>query len=212
MDFILTYLDNKKNDLESDTRINLLINRSLRENLDSVLLKPLLQINKKEKKLLEKSEDQLQVLWRDLKLGSLDKLGTDKTTEKFIRTIRQSLSNETLVALTELYSPLINWFFASFPNRFLLSSSPGMIAENLTIFNKLERPAIVNVITNARGQLNALLIYVHDLPQIHSRIAYTLNLKHLTIGSAKINQINFASGQVAFCYYLKVSKRDGQNK
>ena len=211
MDFILTYLDNKKNDLESDTRINLLINRSLRENLDSVLLKPLLQINKKEKKLLEKSEDQLHVLWRDLKLGSLDKLGTDKTTEKFIRTIRQSLSNETLVALTEIYSPLINWFFASFPNRFLLSSSPGMIAENLTIFNKLERPAIVNVITNARGQLNALLIYVHDLPQIHSRIAYTLNLKHLTIGSAKINQINFASGQVAFCYYLKVSKREEDN-
>ena len=147
MDFILSYLDNKKNDLESDTRIDLLINRSLSENLDSVLLNPLLQINKKEKKLLEKSEDQLQVLWRDLKLGSLDKRGTDQTTEKFIRTIRQSLSNETLVTLTELYSPLINWFFASFPNRFLLSSSPGMIAENLTIFNKLERPVIVNVIT-----------------------------------------------------------------
>ena len=125
------------------------------------MLNPLLQINKKEKKLLEKSEDQLQVLWRDLKLGSLDKRGTDQTTEKFIRTIRQSLSNETIVTLTELYSPLINWFFASFPNRFLLSSSPGMIAENLTIFNKLERPAIVNVITNARGQLNALsLIHI----------------------------------------------------
>ena len=150
------------------------------------MLTPLERINQKERKLLEKSEAELQVLWRDLKLGSLDEHGTDQTTDKFIRTIRQSLSNETLVALTEIYSPLINWFFASFPNRFLLSSPPGMVAENLTIFNKLERPAIVNIITNARGRLNGLLIYVHDLPQIHSRIAYTLNLKHLNIESAVI--------------------------
>jgi len=206
MDFIQTYLDIKKTDLASDTRIDLLIKRSLRENIESVLLKPLERINKKERKLLEKSEIELQVLWRDLKLGSLDKHGTDQTTEKIIRIIRQSLSDKTLVKLTELYSPLINWFFASFPNRFLLSSPPGMVAENLTIFNKLKLPAIVNVITNSRGRLNGLLIYVHDMPQIHSKIAYTLNLKHLNIESAKINQIKFASGKVAFCYYIKVSK------
>ena len=211
IDFIQAYLDIKKNDLESDTRIDLLIKRSLRENIESVLLKPLERINKKERKLLEKSEVELQVLWRDLKLGSLDKHGTDQTTEKIIRIIRQSLSNKTLVELTELYSPLINWFFASFPNRFLLSSPPGMVAENLTIFNKLERPAIVNVITNERGRLNGLLIYVHDLPQIHSKIAYTLNLKNLNIESAKINQIKFASGKVAFCYYLKVTKGEEDN-
>ncbi len=211
MDFIQTYLDIKKNDLESDTRIDLLINRSLRENIESVLLTPLKEINKEERKLLGKSEDDLQVLWRDLKLGSLDKQGTDQTTDKFIRTIRQSISKKSLVTLTELYSPMINWFFAAFPNRFLLSSTPDMLAENLSIFNRLERPAIVNVITNARGRLNGLLIYVHDQLQIHSRIAYTLNLKHLNIESAKINQIQFASGKVAFCYYLKVSKREEQN-
>ena len=211
MDFIQTYLDIKKNDLESDTRIDLLINRSLRENIESVLLTPLKKINKEERKLLGKSEDDLQVLWRDLKLGSLDKQGTDQTTEKLIRTIRQSISKISLVTLTELYSPMINWFFAAFPNRFLLGSTPGMLADNLSIFNRLERPAIVNVITNARGRLNGLLIYVHDQPQIHSKIAYTLNLKHLNIESAKINQIQFASGKVAFCYYLKVSKRGEQN-
>ena len=38
MDFIQTYLDIKKNDLESDTRIDLLINRSLRENIDLSLI------------------------------------------------------------------------------------------------------------------------------------------------------------------------------
>jgi UTP:GlnB (protein PII) uridylyltransferase len=106
---------------------------------------------------------------------------------------------------------MINWFFAAFPNRFLLSSPPGMLAENLSIFNKLDRSAIVNVITNAKGKLNGLLIYVHDQPQIHSRIAYTLKLKHINIESAKINQIQFTSGQAAFCYYLKVSRSDEDN-
>ncbi|MBC8257682.1 MAG: protein-PII uridylyltransferase [SAR324 cluster bacterium] len=211
MDFIQTYLDLKKNDLESETRIDLLLNRSLRENLESVLLTPLAEISPEERKLLGKSEDELQILWRDLKIGSLDKQGTDQITDKFIRTIHQALSKKTLVALTEHYSPMINWFFTSFPNRFLLSSPPGMLAENLSIFNQLERPAIVNVITNERGRLNGLLIYVHDQPQIHSRIAYTLNLKHLNIESAKINQIQFASGKVGFCYYLKVSKRGEYN-
>ena len=211
MDFINTYLDVKKNDLESDTRIDLLINRSLSENLESVLFTPLKKINPEEMKLLEKSEDELQILWRDLKLGSLDKLGTDQTTDKLIRTIRKSISKKTLELLTERHNPMINWFFAAFPNRFLLSSPPDMLAENLSIFNQLDRPAIVNVITNARGKLNGLLIYVHDQPQIHSRIAYTLKLKHINIESAKINQIQFASGQVAFCYYLKVSVSEEDN-
>ena len=208
MDFIQTYLDIKKIDLESDTRIDLLIKRSLNENLESVLLNPLKRINSNERKMLENSEDELQVLWRDLKLGTLDKHGTDQTTEKIIRTIRQSLSKKTIVELTKHYSSLINWFFASFPNRFLLSSPPGIVAENLTIFNKLERPVIVNVITNSKGKLNGLLIYVHEVPQIHSRIAYTLNLKHLNIESAKINKIKFSNGNYAFCYYLKVSKKE----
>ena len=96
MDFINTYLDVKKNDLESDTRIYLLINRSLNENLESVLFKPLKKINPEEMKLLEKSEDDLQILWRDLKLGSLDKLGTDQTTDKLIRTIRKSISKKNI--------------------------------------------------------------------------------------------------------------------
>ncbi|GIT03072.1 MAG: hypothetical protein CM1200mP28_03310 [Deltaproteobacteria bacterium] len=111
---------------------------------------------------MENSEDELQILWRDLKLGSLDKLGTDQTTDKLIRTIRKSISKKTLELLTERHNPMINWFFAAFPNRFLLSSSPDMLAENLSIFNQLDRPAIVNVITNARGKINGLLIYVHD--------------------------------------------------
>ncbi len=211
MEFINTYLDIKKNDLESDTRIDLLINRSLRNNLESVLFTPLEKINTEERKNLQKSEDELHILWRDLKLGSLDKIGTDQTTDKFIRTIRQSISKKTLESLTERYNPMINWFFAAFPNRFLLSSPPGMLAENLSIFNKLDRSAIVNVITNAKGKLNGLLIYVHDQPQIHSRIAYTLKLKHINIESAKINQIQFTSGQAAFCYYLKVSRSDEDN-
>ena len=208
MDFIQTYLDIKKNDLESDTRIDLLIKRSLHENLESVLLNPLEKINKKERKLLKNSENNLFVLWRDLKLGSLDKQGNDKTTERFIRIIRECLSEKTLLALTRNYGALINWFFASFPNRFLLGSPPGIVAENLTVFNKLERPSIVNVITNPKGELNGLLIYVHNLKKIHSRIAYTLNQKHLNIESAKINQIKFASGEIAFCYYIKVSQKE----
>ena len=94
--------------MESDTRIDLLINRSLNENLESVLFKPLKKINPEEMKLLEKSEDDLQILWRDLKLGSLDKLGTDQTTDKLIRTIRKSIRKETLELLTERHNPMIN--------------------------------------------------------------------------------------------------------
>ena len=62
-----------------------------------------------------------------------------------------------------------------------------------------------------QGKDKRTLIYVHKQPQIHSRIAYTLKLKHINIESAKINQIEFASGQVAFCYYLKVSVSEEDN-
>ncbi len=209
IDFIHDYLDKKKKDLETDTRIDLLINRSLRFDLDTALVEPLKQINVEELERIQESREELTELWRALKLGSLDSQGVDRTTDKMIRTIRHCLSNTTLTQLTANHNSILNWFFETLPNRFLLSTPPGVLASNLQTFTRLDRPAIVSVLTNSRGRLTGLLLYVHDQPRINSRVAYTLSMKRLNIESGKMNKIHFQGDRTAYCYYLKVSTRDG---
>ena len=208
IDFILTYLDQKKIDLVTDTRIDLLINRSLQYDLEKAIFEPLKSIHSEELKALNNSKDELNELWRALKLGSLDAEGRDKVTDKLIRKIKQAISETSLKHLTANYNSVISWFFAALPNRFLLGTPPGILSANLQMFQRLDRPAIVSVQANARGRLTGLLIYVHDQPRIHSKVAYALSLKRLNIESGKMNRIVFAGEKVAYCYFLKISVRE----
>ena len=208
IDFILTYLDQKKIDLVTDTRIDLLINRSLQYDLEKAIFEPLKSIHSEELKALNNSKDELNELWRALKLGSLDSEGRDKVTDKLIRKIKQAISEKSLKHLTANYNSVISWFFAALPNRFLLGTPPGILSANLQMFQRLDRPAIVSVQANARGRLTGLLIYVHDQPRIHSKVAYALSLKRLNIESGKMNRIVFAGEKVAYCYFLKISVRE----
>ena len=208
IDFILTYLDQKKIDLVTDTRIDLLINRSLQYDLEKAIFEPLQSIQSEELQILKNSKEELNELWRALKLGSLDAEGRDKMTDKLIRKIKQGISESTLKQLTANYNSVISWFFASLPNRFLLGTPPGILSANLQMFQRLDRPAIVSAQTNARGRLTGLLIYVHDQPRIHSKVAYALSLKRLNIESGKMNRIVFAGEKVAYCYFLKISARN----
>ena len=207
LDVIQTYLDNKKQDLEFDTRIHLLIDRSLQEDLESTLLTPLEQINPREREQLRSGEDALGELWRELKLGSLDTKGINQTTDRLIRMFRQHLSNATITELTASFNPAINWFFMAFPNRFLLSAPPDLLSQNLNLFQHTERRVVASVLTNARRRVNGVLLYAHELPDIHRRVAYALSQRQFNIESAKMNKVQFLNGRIGFCYYVEVSQR-----
>ncbi|MBF0351058.1 MAG: protein-PII uridylyltransferase [SAR324 cluster bacterium] len=205
---ILLYLRNKKQDLETDTRIDLLINASLQNDLKVTLFQPLANVNSREFQKLQRVENDLHSMWKYLKIGSLDAKGTDEYTDKLIRTIRQYLTDETIRQLTESFTPLIEWFFMAFPNRFLLSETPNVLANKMLSFVDFKnKPIIVNVLTNARGSINGVLIYVRDYPQIHSRVAYALSARRINIESGKMNQLVMADGTVGFCYYFQVSSQ-----
>ena len=207
MDAINSYLDRKKQDLEFDTRINLLIQQGLQNSIEDALYAPVAQIQPQEYERLQKGHEELEQHWRLLKMGSLDEKGLSQTTEKLIRTIRQYLSPETINALINPYRRQLEWFFAAFPNRFLLSSSSAILAQQMMRFENWAAEATVSVLTNPRGRPVGLLVFVREPPQIHSRIAYALSRRQINIEGAKMNRIAFADGRSAYCYYLQITVR-----
>ena len=207
MDAINSYLDRKKQDLEFDTRINLLIQQGLQNSIEDALYAPVAQIQPQEYERLQKGHEELEQHWRLLKMGSLDEKGLSQITEKLIRTIRQYLSPETINALINPYRRQLEWFFAAFPNRFLLSSSSAILAQQMMRFENWASEATVSVLTNPRGRPVGLLVFVREAPQIHSRIAYALSRRQINIEGAKMNRIAFADGRSAYCYYLQITVR-----
>ncbi len=208
MEAINNYLDKKKQDLEFDTRINLLIQQSLQSTLDDALFSPVARLQPQEHERLLRDREEMEKLWRHLKMGSLDEKGTDQTTEKLIRSIRQHVSAETLDQLIANYQRQMDWFFATFPNRFLLSAKPEVLAQQLLRFeNCWDTEATVSVVTNPRGRPTGLLIYVREAPQIHSRVAYALSLRHLNIEAGKMNKVHFADGTCGYCYYFQITAK-----
>jgi len=207
MDAINSYLDRKKQDLEFDTRINLLIQQGLQNSIEDALYTPVATIQSQEYERLQKGHEELEQHWRLLKMGSLDEKGLSQTTEKLIRTIRQYLSPDTINTLINPYRRQLEWFFAAFPNRFLLSSSSAILAQQMMRFENWSSEATVSVLTNPRGRPVGLLVYVREAPQIHSRIAYALSRRQIDIEGAKMNRVCFAEGRSAYCYYLQITVR-----
>ena len=165
MDAINSYLDRKKQDLEFDTRINLLIQQGLQNSIEDALYAPVAQIQPQEYERLQKGHEELEQHWRLLKMGSLDEKGLSQITEKLIRTIRQYLSSDTINALINPYRRQLEWFFAAFPNRFLLSSSSAILAQQMMRFENWASEATVSVLTNPRGRPVGLLVFVREAPR-----------------------------------------------
>ena len=205
IDLINIYLDNQKKALESATRINFLIHRSLNAGLSSGLFEPLAQINPQEYDRLQEIKGELEQYWRYLKMGNLDKAGMDQYTEKLTQSIRQHVSEPTLLELTSAVEKTVDWFFTTFPNRYLLGQSPDMLRQKLLEFADFETQSIFSTLVTHRGRMVGTLIYVHDQPKILSRVAYGMGVKNLNIRLAKMNKVAFLDGRVAYCYYFEIA-------
>lgn len=205
IDLINLYLDNQKKELESATRTNILIHRSLNEGLSTALLKPLAQINAQEHSRLQQVKGELEQYWKYLKMGSLDEKGIEQYTDKLTQSINQCVSKQTLFELTADIEKTFNWFFTTFPNRYLLGQSPGMLRQKLLEFSEFEERSIFSAIVTSRGRMVGTLIYVHDQPKILNRVAYGMSVKNLDIKLAKMNKVSFLDGKIAYCYYFETS-------
>ena len=205
IELINIYLDNQKQSLESATRINLLIHRNLNEGLTQSLLEPLARINSREYERLQTVKGDLEQYWRYLKMGSLDENGVAQYTEKLTQSINQYVSRETLLNLTTDIQPTFNWFFNTFPNRYLLSQSPDMLRQKVLEFAEFEKRSIFSTVVTPRGKVIGTLIFVHDQPKILHRVAYAMSIQNINIRMAKMNKILFEDGRVAYCYYFEAN-------
>ena len=172
IELINIYLDKQKKELIAATRINLLIHRSLEAGLQSTLFTPLSQINPQEYTRLWQVKEELEQYWKYLKMGSLDQKGTDQYTDKLIQGINQYVSEDTLLELTADMEKTFNWFFTTFPNRYLLGQSPDMLWQKLIEFAEFEERSIFSTITTPRGHVTGTLIYVHDQSKILNRDSF----------------------------------------
>ncbi len=205
IELINIYLDNQKKELESATRINLLIHHSLNEGMLTAIYEPLSQINPQEYTRLWQVKEELEQYWKFLKMGSLDKKGTDQYTDKLIQGINQYVSDETLLELTADTEKTFNWFFTTFPNRYLLGQSPDMLRQKLIEFTDFADHSIFSTIATPRGKVIGTLIYVHDQPKILNRVAFGMSTQNINIKLAKMNKVIFEDGRLAYCYYFEAS-------
>ncbi len=205
IELINIYLDNQKQSLESSTRINLLIHRSLNEGLAKTLWEPLSSSNSREYERLRTVKGDLENYWRYLKMGSLDGEGVEQYTEKLTQSINQYVSRDTLLKLTADIQPTLNWFFNTFPNRYLLSQSPDRLRQKLLEFADFEKRSIFSTVVTPRGKVIGTLIFVHDQPKILHRVAYGMSIQNINIRMAKMNKILFEDGRVAYCYYFEAN-------
>ncbi len=204
---INAYLDDKKAQLRTQTQLVLLQLRCLEQGFQQALFQPLQQLKPTAWKKLQPHAASLEKLQQQILISAADpEISTFR--QRLSRQLRQLLSNQILQLLTQQDQQTLNWIFAAFPNRYLLSTSPEKIAGQFNHFAQFQQKQVIvdSSPSPAFGTLE-LIIHLQNLDRPHSRVAHALTLCGLQVLSGKINQIQLQQ-QHAYCYYFRTSQPD----
>ena len=213
LEFINIYLENKKRELENETRFYRLLHMCIARGLNSVVFQPMAEINPQEWRILELKTAELETLQNDIIVDRQSGEGHENLVGRLVQALKNHISGETLRELTKEESTVFEWFFSSFPNRYLFRIPAEQLARQIVKFSGFETERVlVDVVTGNSGIAEGLLIYTRQLPLSHTRVAYALSLKRINIHSGKVNKVALENQQTGFCYYFQVSALDTNEK
>lgn len=206
LELINRYLDQKKSELEADTRLHLLVNKALVQGLEQAVYAPLAAHDEKRWRRMQAKVDDLDALHREILLGKHRERRQERLVQRLMQSLKRFLSPETLQALTREEEEVFQWMFASFPNRYLMRTSPGQLAREMVKFTGFRTARVLaDFIMGRDGAVEGLLICTRGVPRSHIRVAYGLSLKQVNILAGKINRVDYGEGVVGYCYYFEVS-------
>lgn len=207
LEMINVYFDKKKYELIEQTRLHLLFQEIMAHGLAKAVSEPLRDIDEAVWRQVEEEAGRLDRLHKEIALGAHERAEQVRLESKLILSLRRLLSEKALMALTAHQGQLLEWFFASVPNRYLMVSLPADLAGQMLKFAAFrEARAIVDLSPNPYGGTLNLLIYTNGLSRSHSRVAYTLSRSRLNVVSGKINRVELADGGHGYCYFFQVSR------
>jgi len=206
LELINIYFDQKKAELLAETRLYLLLLRSNAVGVREAILRPVETLNARESQRLGARKDELTGLHKEMVLGNRRPDEQERLGVKFVQLLKQYLSEPTLLALTSDQTAAFTWFFAGFPNRYLLSRPPQQLAAQVIQFSAFRTAKVlVDAIPAGGGNGEGLLVYTHGFSRSHSRVAYALSRKRVNIILGKINRVHYGGGDFGYCYYFLIS-------
>ncbi|MDT8445327.1 MAG: hypothetical protein RRB13_00355 [bacterium] len=190
------FLDAKVEEQKDAVVLDLLLRQSCNRSLDEVITEPLKALSTGEAEALDKYRRELSSSAHYIHLGELDEKSLEKHYVRFCRILSDNLSRPTRFLLAEPYINNWDWFFATIPNRYLLSASPQRLAHQLIDFDAEERDDLrFSFVKGGPGEYDSLLFYsMHDL-NVQAKIAFALNAKGINLELGKINQVRYADGK-----------------
>lgn len=143
--------------------------------------------------------------WRAAVLSREAGASTPGGESRFIAQLCRQLGLTGLRTLTQRSGSSVSWFFAAFPDRYLLTASPQALAGQLVRFRGYASARALAALTPSHlpGFVD-LLLFVQGLSSPHLRVAATLVQHGVRIVSGKINPIHLASGRTAYSYYFQL--------
>ncbi|MCZ6472703.1 MAG: hypothetical protein O6934_04620 [SAR324 cluster bacterium] len=206
LEIINAYLYQKKEELQSETRIFQLLQRSFAVGMDEAVYAPLRKASVEEWRRLKGQASELDGIHKNLVLEVTEGGEQERLLQKMMQQLRNSLSPETILRLTRRQNGVFSWFFSGFPNRYLLATAPQKLAAQLTKFAEFDSARVLaDVVAGSAGESEGLLIYTRQLENSHSQVAYMLSRMRINIISGKVNRVQLGRGEFGYCYYFQIS-------
>ena len=204
LEAINIYFERKKEELFGETRLHLLFLESITHGLGKAVFDPLAASHPEVWERVAPAAGSLEETHKEIVLGALDRTEQAGRETKLVRTLRNLLGMETVEALTAGHEDLLQWFFAAFPNRYLISAFPSALAAQLKKFAAFRTAQVIaDLVPGVNNANQGLLIYTRGLNLSHSRVAYALSRLRLDITTGKVNRVNLEHGGHGYCYFFQ---------
>lgn len=198
------FLDRKVEEQKELVVLDLLLRQCCHKSLDEVVLTPLASLAPKAAEGLGKNRKELGSSIHYLNLGELDVKSLEKHYFRFVRLLKDHLNPEERFQLAQPYVSDWDWFFATIPNRYLLSADPQRLARQLIDFDGYNKSALrFSFVKGDAGEYDSFLFYAMNDLSLQAKIAFALNSKGINLEQGKINQVRYAGGQIGIVGFFQ---------
>lgn len=199
------FLDEKIIEAKNQVAIISLLQKCMAENIEHIILKPLLRISKEEYKAILEKTERLNHLINAYSQSFEDNEAKKKILIQFSNIINNNISSKNFETLLCVHFPNWDWFFNAIPNRLILSLTKEELSLQLSKFPLDDLTHLkISIIKGETGEYDTLLFRTSDL-KMQKKLAFILNQKNINIENGKINHVQYLSGVSGVVGFLHFS-------
>ena len=201
---VQAYLEKKRDEVKYKVGVSLLVRKLAYEEWSKGIDECLQACGEEKRNRLRRNEKTILEKISLLRLEGMDEKTKYEAFEKLHGIFKSCLDLERIIRLSSVETKSFSWFFNAFPNRYLLTENPGLLARHLFKLQNFGQASVQYSPWKTGNHESSVLFSFRQGTPMLLQFAFGLNAKGISIENGKVNRVFYRDGKEGFAGFFQL--------